>query len=165
MKHRIRIMVAAGVLAATPMGTAAATQPSEMAEPLEEYRLARQEAAANQQQQLLAELQGVNGPYDNGEFTWAVERWRPIVSTYFPDDHVDWALRIIECESHGDPNAKNPRSTASGLFQHLASLWGDRTAAAGWKGADVFDPFANVAVAAWLLETGGPGHWVCKAHR
>jgi len=163
MKYTIKTMIIAVTLtAAAPIGLAAATEPSEMAEPLAAYRVALQEAAEIEQQQILAELHRLNGPYENGEFTWDVERWRPIVSTYFPADRVNWALRILECESHGDPNAKNPNSTASGLFQHLASLWDDRAAAAGWEGADVFDPFANVAVAAWLFETGGPGHWVCK---
>lgn len=114
---------------------------------------------------LLRELLSINGPYDGQwtEFAWEVERWRPVVETYFPDDRVDWALRIIECESHGDPNAKNPHSSASGLFQHLASAWPERAADAGFAGTDVFDPFANIGVAAWLLDNGGAGHWVCKA--
>ena len=163
MKQIIRMLILAALLAATPTAALAAIQPAEMAEALEAYRLAEQEAAELEQEQLRAELHRLNGPYDNSEFAAAVERWRPLVSIHFPSDRVDWALRIIECESHGDPDAKNPRSTASGLFQHLASLWSERAAEAGWAGADVFDPQANIAVAAWLLETGGPGHWVCKA--
>lgn len=98
-----------------------------------------------------------------GEFSWEVERWRPLVALYFPEDRVDWALRIIACESGGDPLAKNPHSSASGLFQHLARLWPERAAQAGFAGADVFDPVANIAVAAWLLDNGGTSHWVCKA--
>ena len=101
-------------------------------------------------EKLLAELRELNGPYDNSsnEFRWEVERWRPVVDMYFPEDRVDWALRIMECESGGDPNAKNPRSSASGLFQHLARLWPARAEAAGFADSDVFDPFANIAVAA-----------------
>ncbi len=91
-----------------------------------------------------------------------VERWRPLVAeNFFPED-VPWAMRVLHCESTGDPDAKNPRSTASGLFQHLASLWPKRSVAAGWAGADVFDPEANVAVAAWLYYLDGPSHWVCR---
>jgi hypothetical protein len=164
MKQTIRISIAVAIIATTQTAAIAAIQPDEMADALDEYRLAVLEAAELEQQRLLAELHRLNGPYDNGDFPSAVERWRPAVATYFPTEQVDWALRIIECESHGDPNAKNPRSTASGLFQHLASLWEERAAAAGWPGADVFDPYANIAVAAWLFETGGPGHWVCKAN-
>ncbi len=88
------------------------------------------------------------------------EDWRPLVSWFFAPDDVDRAIRIIRCESRGRAAAKNPRSTASGLFQHLASAWPKRSAKAGWAGSDVFDPVANVAVAAWLVyDGGGWSHW------
>lgn len=83
-----------------------------------------------------------------------------LVELFFEQDDVDRALEIVNCESGGDPFAKNPTSTASGLFQHLASMWEERSRLAGWAGADVFDPVANVAVAAWLTyERGGWSHW------
>lgn len=89
-----------------------------------------------------------------------VEDWRPLVEQFFAPRHVRRALRVIACESGGRANAKNPTSTASGLFQHLGSLWPERSAKAGWAGADVFDPVANVAVAAWLVYgDGGWSHW------
>lgn len=89
-----------------------------------------------------------------------VDDWRPLVEQFFAPGHVRRALRVIMCESGGRADAKNPISTASGLFQHLGSLWPERAAEAGWSGADVFDPVANVAVAAWLVyEDGGWSHW------
>lgn len=89
-----------------------------------------------------------------------VSDWRPLVAEFFEPRHVDRALRVIDCESDGNALAKNPRSTASGLFQHLASLWPERAAKAGWSGYDVYDPVANVAVGAWLVyEYGGWSHW------
>lgn len=89
-----------------------------------------------------------------------VEDWRPLVEAFFAPDDVERALRVMQCESHGNPVAKNPRSTASGLFQHLASMWPPRAEAAGFGGSDVFDPVANVATAAWLVyEGGGWSHW------
>ncbi len=91
-----------------------------------------------------------------------VEQWRPLVEQYFRPDDVPWAMRVMACESGGDPYAKNPTSSASGLFQHLARYWDERSAKAGWAGASIWDPEANIAVAAWLFYTGGPGHWVCK---
>lgn len=91
-----------------------------------------------------------------------VEQWRPLVSRYFAPGDVNRALRILSCESNGDPNAANPSSGASGLFQHMPGYWSERSAKAGWAGASVFDPQANVAVAAWLAYSGGWGHWVCK---
>jgi len=146
---------------------AAAIEPVELSDALNAYRLSQLQIAELQQELLLAELRETNGPYDNlhDEFSWAVERWRPVVDRYFPEDRIDWALRIMECESHGDPEAATPTSSASGLFQHLAGFWPARATAAGWQDADVFDPFANIAVAAWLLENGGTSHWVCKARQ
>lgn len=94
-----------------------------------------------------------------------VEQWRPLVASYFRAGDVDRALRIMRCESGGDPNImhdfSNPAS-ASGLFQHLGKYWSSRSVAAGWAGASIFDPEANVAVAAWLQRTGGWSHWVCR---
>ncbi len=167
LNRTLSTVLLAVALTAAAASPALAVQPAELAGPLNAYRLQQSEVAVQHQAELLAELQLVNGPYDDAtpEFSWVVERWRPVVDMYFSADRVDWALRIIECESHGDPGAKNPTSSASGLFQHLGSLWGERTRAAGWEDADIFDPFANVAMAAWLLETGGPSHWVCTARK
>ena len=165
MKRIITIMSATLVAITALAGPAAAVETPELSQARSNYLTEQAAIAEAEQQQLLAELRRINGPYDNAntEFRWEVERWRPVVDLYFPEDRVDWALRIMECESKGKPDAKNPNSSASGLFQHLARLWPPRAEAAGFAGADVFDPFANIAVAAWLLENGGPSHWVCKA--
>ena len=95
-----------------------------------------------------------------------VEQWRPLVAAWFRPGDVDRAMRIMQCESGGDPNVmhdySNPAS-ASGLFQHLGKYWASRSAAAGFAGYSVFDPTANVATAAWLRDQrGGWGHWVCR---
>ena len=96
-------------------------------------------------------------------YSAGVEQWRPLVAAYFRPGDVDRALRIMRCESGGNPNAKNPRSSASGLFQHLGKYWATRSAAAGYGGVSIFDPTANVAVAAWLRDqAGGWSHWVCR---
>jgi hypothetical protein len=163
--RRIRTLIAAAIIVASWATPASAIEPLELREANDAYRAEQTAIAEAQQEKLLAELRELNGPYDNAtdEFRWDVERWRPVVAMYFPENRVNWALRIMECESKGDPQAKNPRSSASGLFQHLARLWPERSEAAGFGDADVFDPFANIAVAAWLLENGGTSHWVCKA--
>lgn len=91
--------------------------------------------------------------------------WRYLVSLYFASDDVARALQIVQCESGGNPHAANPTSSARGLFQHLGSAWERRAADAGWAGADIFDPEANVAVAAWLVyEGGGWSHWNASGH-
>ena len=91
-----------------------------------------------------------------------VERWRSLVEKYFRPKDVEWALGVMSCESGGNPNAKNAHSSASGLFQHLARYWPERSVKAGWGGASIWDPEANIAVAAWLLDKAGKGSWVCK---
>lgn len=95
-------------------------------------------------------------------FPPAVEQWRSLVASYFPSHRVDEALRIMECESLGDPNAYNPYSGASGLFQFIPSTWAATAPQAGFPGASPFDPVANTASAAWLAnryEELGQYYW------
>jgi predicted nucleic acid-binding Zn-ribbon protein len=99
-----------------------------------------------------------------------VETWRPLVQQYFPEDLVEQALRVMRCESGGNPDAVHPDSDASGLFQFLAGTWAFASIQAGFPAASRFDAEANVAAAAWLvgysIRTGHPGgawgHWVCQ---
>jgi len=93
-------------------------------------------------------------PSGGGGGSWnhppAVEQWRSLVQTFFPSSRVEEALAIIDCESNGDPNAVNPYSGASGLFQFLPSTWASTAPNAGYGGASALDPEANIASAAWL---------------
>lgn len=101
-------------------------------------------------------------PWSGTGDTVGVEQWRGLVSAWF-GANTDDALTVIACESGGNPDAANPRSSARGLFQHLGRFWPERSAAAGFAGADIFDPEANVAVAAWLSGGGTDwSHWVCQ---
>jgi hypothetical protein len=91
-----------------------------------------------------------------------VEQWRPLVSRHFRADLVEDALRIMQCESLGDPNAVNPYSGASGLYQFLPGTWAVASVGAGYEAASVFDPEANIAAAAWLAgyyEARGSSPW------
>lgn len=86
---------------------------------------------------------------------------------YWPPHLVEWALRIIDCESEGYKWAKNPHSTAAGLFQFLRSTWNMGPAKHfGWPSYDtgaVYDPDLNIAGAAWLYANwGGTSQWECK---
>ncbi len=98
------------------------------------------------------------------------ESWRSLVEIYFPEDLVQEALAIIQCESRGNTDAVNPTSGASGLFQFLESTWSWASVEAGFGGSSRFDPEANVASAAWLVdvsiqtghERGRWGHWACR---
>lgn len=87
-----------------------------------------------------------------------VEQWRTMVNYYWGKHgqaHVDRMLRIMDCESGGNPKAKNPRSSATGLFQILA-FWQK-----AWPG-DYTDPWTNAAVAYQIWLTQGYAAWVCR---
>lgn len=86
--------------------------------------------------------------------------WQGLVETYFAQADVARALWVIHCESSGRADAVHVSSGASGLFQHLPKFWQDRSSNAGRAGASIMDPDANVAVAAWLVYSGGGWrHW------
>lgn len=103
-------------------------------------------------------------------WTGDIEQWRPFIEQYFPPERVQEAMRVMACESGGNPNAQNDHSTATGLFQFLDGTWAWMSVPAGWGGESRFNPEANIAVAAYLVDysirTGHPagawGHWECK---
>lgn len=85
-----------------------------------------------------------------------VEGWRPLVAGYFPADQVDRALCIIWHESRGNPNADNPTSSATGLFQVLASLWAPHY---GVTTAQLYNPETNTRIAAAIWRSQGWWAW------
>lgn len=96
--------------------------------------------------------------------TPGVEQWRPLVAAHFPASQVDTAMRVMACESGGNPSAKNPTSTAAGLFQFLRSTWDWVAGVLGFPSYDQggpYDPQLAVPAAAWLQANGGWQHWVC----
>lgn len=88
---------------------------------------------------------------------------RTLVAAYFHLEDIERAVQVAYCESSFHPSAVNPRTGASGLFQHMPRFWAERSARAGWAGASIFDAQASTAVAAWLLysDAVGWGHWDC----
>lgn len=64
---------------------------------------------------------------------------------------------VLACESHGNPTAQNPRSTASGLWQILDSTW----ARFGGFARAMYAPVDVQNAKARLLWRGGAGafHW------
>ena len=85
-----------------------------------------------------------------------IERWRPLVSLYFPPEEVETAICIIGRESNGDPDADNPTSSARGLFQVLGSLWAPHY---GIPRTDLYDPVINTRLAVDIWENYGWGAW------
>ena len=106
------------------------------------------------------------GPRWNAPLPPAVTRWEQLVADAFNATCAPWvtedALRIIACESVGDPDAYNGSTGVSGLFQ-MHPIWHNQLPALGYTGVSPFDPHANAALAAWLWrETGGWSHWACR---
>jgi len=81
---------------------------------------------------------------------------------------VDSAVmeRIKQCESQGNPNARNPHSTAKGLYQFLDSsweaygklLWGSTV------GKDVFSAKDNEELAMFVFLIEGTTPWESSAY-
>ena len=67
-------------------------------------------------------------------------------------------LRVARCESVLDPNAVNPYSNASGLFQFLPGTW----ATTPFANENIFDPVANANAAGWMWSVGRRNEWVCQ---
>lgn len=74
------------------------------------------------------------------------------------------ALRVAKCESGLNPLAKNPSSTATGIYQFLDSTWSsvNRLRKNGWMMADRLSTEKNVDNAMWLAKMEGWHHWVCQ---
>ena len=107
---------------------------------------------------------GGNGVIDRSRF-FDESQIRSLVERFFRPADVSRAIRIAWCESSFNPQNVNPVTGAGGLFQHAPETWVARSTAAGYAGADILDPEANVAVAAWMLYElpGGWSHWQCQA--
>lgn len=126
-----------------------------------------------------------------GQHEWdrLAERWRSLVDYWLEvyggdryagdrDRILDLMVGIMQRESSGMPDAVchvewvgepppgydgTPQTRASGLYQHVPAYWPERSKAAGFEGASIFNPNANIAVACYLLWAGWPDtpapHW------
>ncbi len=81
---------------------------------------------------------------------------------------ADMMLRIAQCESGMNPNARNTNYYAPGygnpvgLFQHVEGYWPARASKYGYPGASVFDPVANANVTAAMMRAEGTSAWECR---
>lgn len=74
----------------------------------------------------------------------------------------DGAVRVMMCESGGNPNASNG-GRFMGLFQQMTSAWASRSATYGMAGRPITDGYANAVVSAGMVaHDGGWGQWSCK---
>lgn len=84
-----------------------------------------------------------------------IDRWRDLAAVYFEPDDVDRVMCLMERESGGDPEARNPSSGASGLMQVMPS-WAD---VFGYEPEDLYHPVVNLWIASRILEQQGWGAW------
>ena len=97
-----------------------------------------------------------NGTIASEASGWLSEvQVRALVSEYFSAKDVNKAVRIAWCESRFNPTSVNLRTGATGMFQHLPRYWDERSSAAGFAGAELTDPEASIAAAAWAVYNGG----------
>ncbi|MEX2134369.1 MAG: transglycosylase SLT domain-containing protein [Acidimicrobiia bacterium] len=90
-----------------------------------------------------------------GEWGSGVDRWGPLVASYFRPEDVARALCLMELESAGDPGARNPASGATGLMQ-VMPFWAGHF---GYSTSDLFNPWTNLEVAAAIREQQGWEAW------
>jgi len=86
--------------------------------------------------------------------------WSDLVVSHFePSDHLT-AYKIIGCESWGISSAKNPTSTAKGLWQFIDKTWNWVSYKLQTEGS-AYDPHLSTHFAAFLKyqTPQGWGHW------
>lgn len=87
-------------------------------------------------------------------------QWSDLVEDHFlPEDHLT-AYKIIGCESSGIPSAKNPTSSASGLWQFIDKTWTWVSSKLKISGS-ALDPHTSTHFAAFLKYKTPQGwdHW------
>lgn len=67
--------------------------------------------------------------------------------------------RMMYCESGGNANSVGGGGRFYGLFQYLPSTWAGASAGAGYTGASIFDPKAQIYTTAWKISVSGYGAW------
>lgn len=63
------------------------------------------------------------------------------------------AARVCRCESSNNPSARNPDSTATGLFQILRGTWFD------YGSGNIYNPYDNSSTGYRIFKGQGWGAW------
>ena len=95
-----------------------------------------------------------------------VEHWRPLVKTYFEEEDVNKALRIIYCESRGKEKAVGINKDGTkdvGLWQFNDNTWNWLKPKLKITG-NRYDPILSTKVAKWLVYNDGWYHWNSSKH-
>lgn len=96
-------------------------------------------------------------PVYRGMGSGQVEHYRSMVAYYWgKHGATDRMLRIMRCESGGNPNARNASTDVRGLFQVKYPLWSKQ-----WPG-NYYDPWTNAAIAYQVWLEQGFRAWACR---
>lgn len=161
------MILAACFLALTPSPPAHATDAH-----LDAWEAWQAEQVHEQWHECVDELHDLNGPYVTPPSVpppvskatgprvnpppAGVEQWRGLVAAIWPPEQVDSALRVLACESQGDPGAISPTDDW-GLMQINRPTWETTYGpASSW-----LDPATNLRVALAIWRQGGWGWWTC----
>ncbi len=107
-------------------------------------------------QELIPEVEAcLDARVDSTGVIAGVDRWRDLVGVYFEPDEVGRVMCLMERESGGDPDARNPMSGASGLMQVMPS-WAE---VFGYEHEELHDPVINLWIASQILERQGWEAW------
>lgn len=102
----------------------------------------------------------------NHQDVWVLgAKWSSLIEDHFEPEDYKTAIKVIGCESSGYSKAKNPNSTAKGLWQFVDRTWTWVESKLKIKGSPM-DPATSTRFAAFLVyETEqGWGHWSESAH-
>jgi len=95
-----------------------------------------------------------------------VKEWQPIVQSYFKDEDVVRALKVIYCESSGRPAVVGQNTDGTndvGLWQFNDNTWAWLKSKLGIIG-DRDNPEVATKYAAWLIYNDGWHHWNSSKH-
>ncbi len=74
----------------------------------------------------------------------------------------DWLASTCACESGFDPNAVNPITGDSGLFQYNRSTWAEFSGYRGIAVPDIWDGHAQAEMSGWAFANGYAHRWCCS---
>jgi hypothetical protein len=83
------------------------------------------------------------------------EAWRPVIALYFDSEEVDRVVCLMDKESGGDPEARNPSTGAAGLMQ-VMPFWAETH---GYSYEDLFIPAVNLWIASQIRDQQGWSAW------
>ena len=83
-----------------------------------------------------------------------------LIQKYSDEYEVNFkmAIALAKFESKLNPRAKNPKSTAKGIYQFIDSTW------ESFCEGDVYNPEDNIKCAMKLISKGGISHWLADQY-